>query len=411
MSESVRIVHAADAHIDSPLRGLERLGDRELASDLRLATRRAFENLITMVLDREVDALVLAGDIYDGNWRDYATGRFFVEQMAILNDAGIPVIMIAGNHDAESVITKSLLLPPNVHVLSTARPETVVFGDRGLAVHGQGFATRAVTENLVVQYPDAVPGMANVGLLHTSVAGYSGHDPYAPCTVSDLQSKGYEYFALGHVHARQVVCSGRTTAAFSGNLQGRHVAETGAKGAQLVTLTPGAEAQLEFVELDVARWEHLEVDVTELADLPTVVDMVTERLRDTSMGAGGRPLVARLTLVGASEAAADLADTQRINQELDIAAQLQRVSLEMIKNRTRVPDAQATVSAAERAAVADIASSQMFDDKEITRLLQRIESETHPALALFGVESADTVAELREQALQSLLAHFEGGSR
>ncbi|MHB1213103.1 MAG: metallophosphoesterase family protein, partial [Candidatus Nanopelagicales bacterium] len=229
--DKVRVVHAADIHLDSPLHGLGRLSDEDLANRLRLATRGAFDNLVDHCLHTKPDALVLAGDLYDGDWRDYSTGVYFTTRMRDLADAGIPVVLVQGNHDAESVISRSLTLPPNVTRLRTDEPETHVLDDAGLAFHGQGFATKAVTANLAVAYPNPIPGLVHVGVLHTSVQGYENHDPYAPCTVADLTGKGYEYFALGHVHARQQLATGRTAVAFSGNLQGRHPRETGPKGA------------------------------------------------------------------------------------------------------------------------------------------------------------------------------------
>ena len=183
----MRLVHAADLHLDSPLRGLSRLGDSDLADSLRLASRRACENLVDLVLDEQAAALLLAGDIYDGDWRDYQTGMFFVRQMTRLEEAEIPVFMISGNHDAASEITRTLRLPSNVQVMSTAEPETVVREDLGLAVHGQGFATRAVAENLVRAYPQRRSDLVNVGLLHTSVQGAVGHDNYAPCSPGILK--------------------------------------------------------------------------------------------------------------------------------------------------------------------------------------------------------------------------------
>jgi DNA repair exonuclease SbcCD nuclease subunit len=126
------LVHAADVHLDSPLRGLSRLGDQTVADQIRLASRHALRNLVNLVIDEQATALVLAGDIYDGDWPDYATGRFFAEQMDVLHDHDIPVYMVAGNHDAESRITKTLTLPSNVTVLPTDAPRTVIDEHRGL---------------------------------------------------------------------------------------------------------------------------------------------------------------------------------------------------------------------------------------------------------------------------------------
>jgi exonuclease SbcD len=404
--DSVTIVHAADIHLDSPLRGLGRLRDKNLVSDLRNATRLAFQNLVELVVKRKADALVLAGDLYDGDSEDYATARFFVEQMSILNDAQIPVFMVAGNHDAASVITKALTLPDNVTAFSTAKPQTVVREDLGLAVHGQGFATKAVVQNLARNYPEPVAGMVNVGVLHTSVAGYSGHDPYAPCSVADLQSKGYEYFALGHIHARQVLCTDATTAAFSGNLQGRHVRETGAKGAYVVTLEPGESADLEFVELDVARWEHITIDVTPFEDLESVLAGVRGALTSKRQEASGKPLVARLTLSGSSKAAYQLADSVRVTTELEILANDLDVALEKIRNRSRAPEASLGLDERHRDALARIASSESFNTDHFKSLLGKIQSDTDRPLRDLDIADETDDEELPDLALEQLLAAF-----
>ena len=244
-------------------------------------------------------------------------------------------------------------------------PETLELGDLGLAFHGQGFPQRAVVQNLATKYPEPIPGLVNVGVLHTSVSGYENHDPYAPCTVADLQAKGYEYFALGHVHGAQVVCDGHTTAAFSGNLQGRHVKETGPKGAYRVTLSPGESAVLEFVELDVARWESLTVDVSQAGDLEEVLPLVRDALTEARMSAEGRPVVARLTLTGESSAARILADRARTETEIDIVAQRLDVALERIRNRTQIPKSSVSLSGADLDPLREIAARPAFGPERV----------------------------------------------
>lgn len=409
---AVTIIHAADIHLDSPLRGLGRLGDDRLAGRLRLATRTAFVNLVDFTLREAPDALVLAGDIYDGDWQDYATGRFFVEQMDRLDAAGIPVITAAGNHDADSVITRALTLPKNVHVMSTTAPETWRLDDAGVAFHGQGFATRAVLQNLARHYPEPIPDLVNVGILHTSIAGYDNHDLYAPCTVADLQATGYEYFALGHVHTREVVCEGHTTAAFSGNLQDRHVHETGPKGAYVVTLRAGKPAELNFEPLDVARWEHLTLDVGEAADLNDVLNVVQQALTKARQDAEDRPVVARLTLTGVSEAAAALTDSERLENEVDLIARRLDVAVESVRNRTRPPAPSLSLSAADLAALYDIAGSAGFAAAAFGgERWSKLANETTPLLRRLGLAAPDPGPDPGRDALQLLLARFAGGIR
>jgi DNA repair exonuclease SbcCD nuclease subunit len=194
-----KFLHAADIHLDSPLRGLQRYEGAPV-EEIRQASRRALENLVQLALDQSVAFVLIAGDLYDGDWKDHRTGLYFVSQMVRLREAGIPVIAIAGNHDAANKMTRTLPLPENVHLLDHKKPETFLLEQPGVAIHGQSFATPSVLEDLSAAYPPAVGGMLNIGLLHTCATGREGHQPYAPCTIPGLISKHYDYWALGHAH-------------------------------------------------------------------------------------------------------------------------------------------------------------------------------------------------------------------
>lgn len=234
---SFRFFHSADIHLDSPLRGLAGQEGNAVAR-VRTATREALHTLVGLAIEEKVDFLIIAGDLYDGDWRDYKTGLFFAAQMGRLNKEGIPVYLLHGNHDAESQITRRLELPDNVHVFGTRKPETYVLDELQVALHGQSFRQRDITDNLVPDYPAPVSGTFNIGVLHTGLGGMGGHENYAPCAIEDLTNKGYDYWALGHVHQAGVL-SEKPHVVFPGNLQGRHARETGAKGASLVTVEDG----------------------------------------------------------------------------------------------------------------------------------------------------------------------------
>ena len=253
----MKFIHAADLHLDSPLHGLERYEGAPV-DEIRSATRRALENLVALAIEQRVDFVLLAGDQYDGDHDDYRTVLFFTQQMIRLRDADIRVFAITGNHDATSKMTKSLRLPDNVRLLSPKKPETIAPDDLGVAIHGRGFAKQAEFENFVPDYPAARAGRFNIGLLHTSLDGREGHAAYAPCSVADLRSKGYDYWALGHVHQRQDVAK-EPLIVFPGNVQGRHIREAGAKGCMLVTVDEQGRATMEFVALDVFRWAVCDV--------------------------------------------------------------------------------------------------------------------------------------------------------
>ena len=292
----MKFLHAADIHLDSPLRGLERY-DGAPVDELRGATRLAFENLIELAIQEEVSFVLLVGDLYNGDWKDYNTGLFFVHHISRLREAGIPAYIVAGNHDAASQITKTLKPPDNTHIFSTSTPESLVREEIGIAIHGQGFATRAVTEDLTAAYPNAKSGLLNIGLLHTSLDGRPGHAPYAPCSIDGLKSKGYDYWALGHVHKREIV-SEIPWIVFPGNIQGRHVRESGVKGCTLVSVENEEIASVEHHALDVVRWESLIVDTSNLPSVEEILEKGRVEIERATDAADGRLVAARITLLG-----------------------------------------------------------------------------------------------------------------
>ena len=293
----MHFLHCADLHLDSPLRGLERY-EGAPAQDMRDATRRAFVNVVDVALEREVAFVLLAGDVFDGDWLDFNSGLFFANQLRRLADAAVRVFIVRGNHDALSKISKSVPLPKNVHVFKSARPTSVIDEVLGIAIHGQSFATGVVSDDLAAQYPDARPGLLNIGLLHTALAGREGHESYAPTTPERLAAKGYQYWALGHVHAREVVRE-RPWIVFPGNIQGRHARELGAKGCVVVEgdADDGIRS-VEFVATDVARWQHLKVDATDLGQIDDLQAAVELAVRDAVRDAGDRLLAVRLSITG-----------------------------------------------------------------------------------------------------------------
>ncbi|NLC71708.1 MAG: DNA repair exonuclease [Desulfuromonadaceae bacterium] len=330
-----RFVHAADIHLDSPLRGIESYRDAP-AEQIRMAARRAFDNLVELAIDEEVAFVLIAGDLYDGDWKDYNTGIYFVNRMGRLRDAGIPVFLVSGNHDAASQITRALHLPDNVTLHSHRRCETRILSQHGVAIHGQSFSSKAVTDDLTRNYPQGDPALFNIGLLHTSLNGRPGHEAYAPCSLDSLRSKGYQYWALGHVHQREEICRDPWVV-FPGNIQGRHIRETGRKGCTLVTVEEGRVTQVEARDLDVLRWTLCRVEANRCDRPEFLLEQIRERFEEERERAGGRPLALRLTLEGATPLHRQLhQDGSHWQEEFRaLAAGLGDVWIEKILLRTR----------------------------------------------------------------------------
>ena len=311
----MKFVHAADLHLDSPLAGLSKYEGAPV-EQIRGATRRALENLVKLCLSEQVELLLIAGDLYDGDWRDYSTGLFFAKQMAALRAGNVRVVWIRGNHDAASKLTAHLSLPDNVRELSYKKPDSLLLEELGVAVHGQGFDTREVTTDLSLRYPEPKPGLFNIGLLHTALEGRVGHAPYAPCRLSALIDRGYDYFALGHVHTREIL-SERPWIVFPGNLQGRHARETGPKGASLVTVEAEQVRSVEHRALDAVRWQVAEADVSGERTLDGVLERVRESLTAAVAQSDGRLSAVRVRVVGVSAAHEQLnARFERLTEEV-----------------------------------------------------------------------------------------------
>ncbi len=297
---SFRFIHTADIHLDSPLRGLAGY-QGGAAARIRMAAREAFETLVGRAIDEEVSFFIIAGDLYDGDWRDYQTGLFFVGQMGRLAKAEIPAYVLYGNHDAESQITRSLVLPDNVRTFSSRKPDTFELKHLNVALHGQSFRQRDITDNLVPAYPAPVANTFNIGVLHTGLGGMGGHANYAPCTLDYLVHKGYDYWALGHVHTGGVLHE-RPHVVFPGNLQGRHIRETGPKGACLITVDDGAVREVAPLHTDVVRWALVPVTVDGCGRTTDVVDRIRRAIEDAvSNEADGRLLACRIEIKGQTD--------------------------------------------------------------------------------------------------------------
>lgn len=337
----MKFIHAADIHLDSPLTGLSAYDDAPVAM-LRTATREAFNNLVSEAIEQQVDFMVIAGDLYDGTWKDHNTGIYFCKQMGRLKKAGIPVYLLFGNHDAESEMTKKLQLPDNVFTFEARKATSFTLPHLKVVLHGRSFKEPATTENLVTSYPEPVPGILNIGVLHTALEGNTAHPNYAPCSLEELHAKGYNYWALGHVHEYQI-WKGASTIVFPGNLQGRHIRETGARGAVLVTADDTHIIDVERLYVDVLRWYGLEVDVSACQVLSEVVHSIGKSLEAILGEAPANiPLAVRVAVTGRTPAHGDLfgLESQLRAEVLALVAGIapDRIWLEKVKLATESVD-------------------------------------------------------------------------
>lgn len=411
----MKFIHTADIHLDSPLRGLSAYPDAP-AERVRTATRDAFYNLVTRAIEEVVDFVVIAGDVYDGDWKDFNTGLFFVRQMGRLRQVGIPVFLLYGNHDAESEMTKSLELPDNVHVFSSRKGETFRIEALKVALHGRSFKVAATTESLLPSYPEPLKGWFNIGVLHTALEGNAEHARYAPCSVGELQAKGYQYWALGHVHEHWLE-QGDVTIAYPGNLQGRHIRECGPRGALLVTVEASEITDLERFEVDVLRWHALEVDAT-LADsmkaAARLAGQEIERLLDSVEG--DLPLAIRVTFVGQSPAHPELLGQEsQLRQEVigqAVALNPDRIWIEKVRVATQALGAHRTErraddDSADALRELEVIANSAASDSDFMQSLQQDIQLLLGKLPHEVLQAMPDLKEMRQEPMQHLPALLE----
>lgn len=300
----MKFIHCADVHLDTPLQGLAQYEGAPV-SEIRNATRRSFEKVVDACIAEQIDFLVIAGDLYDIGLKSFETALFFNKQMSRLGKIGISAYLVHGNHDAASKLIKHVRPPKNVHVFRADKPQTFRNDDLRVALHGQSFDSPEVTSDLAINYPAPLPGYFNIGVLHTNLSAFSEHANYAPCSLETLKSKGYHYWALGHVHNRQVLCTDPFIV-FPGNIQGRHGKEQGDKSCELVTVTDAGLISVRPISTCVLPWAEIALDVSECNDAEQVYDKLRLRLR-TALALNPEGITAlRLLIFGTTNAHTDL---------------------------------------------------------------------------------------------------------
>lgn len=300
-----RFLHTADIHLDSPLKSLA-MRNEALAAIVANATRQVMVRIVDLCLSEHVDALLIAGDLYDGDQTSMKTARFLGSQLRRLDDANIAVYIIRGNHDAESKITRELTLPDCVHVFGS-KAESIEFKPldreasllaRSVIIHGASFRKPHAPDSMLPLYQQPDRSAINIGMMHTSLDGAPGHDRYAPCSLADLQSHGYDYWALGHIHKRAVYTESTCTVVMPGIPQGRDIGESGEKSVTLVTITDDAKLTIKEHPIALAHFEQIEVSLEAQEDWSSAINVVMSEIDQLWQVCDAEHLVARVVLTG-----------------------------------------------------------------------------------------------------------------
>ncbi|MFP7494852.1 DNA repair exonuclease [Terribacillus saccharophilus] len=256
MQPKLTFIHAADLHLDSQMEGLT-IAHPAMKNRLQNSTFQSLNQLVQSAIDFNVDFVLLAGDIFDSNRQSLKALVALREAFRMLEEHRIEVYMQYGNHDFTGK-QPMMSYPENVHIFPSEKVETFFYeknGERAAAIHGFSYTTRHIESGKVQEFQVAGQGLYQIGMLHGSLATGGAADVYAPFRIEELKRTGFDYWALGHIHKREIL-SEQPPVVYPGNIQGRHRKESGEKGCYLVEME-GQSCDMTFVPLQDIRFEEV----------------------------------------------------------------------------------------------------------------------------------------------------------
>lgn len=313
---SFSFVHAADLHLDTPFSGVHEVAPF-VADELREASLAAFDAIVDLALARRAAFVVIAGDVYDGAERGLRAQIRFARGLELLSREGIASFVVHGNHDPLKEGWSAVSSwPDKVTVFGADRVSVVPVerdGETVATVQGISYRTKITEDNLALGFtrPDGDP--FHVGVLHCNVGGDGDHGNYSPCTIDDLRQARLDYWALGHIHARQILAEGNGPGdpwiVYPGNSQARSPkpSEHGPKGAIVVHVADNRVEQVEFVACDRVRFDDAECSIDDASDTADLADRFDEVGRERLFAADGRSLILRAHVIGRGALHSDLA--------------------------------------------------------------------------------------------------------
>ena len=297
---TIKFIHCADLHIDSPFKGISEI-NKELGDVLYNSTFQSFRNIVDVAIENQVHAMLIAGDIYNGADKSLNAQLRFRDELTRLSDQGIPSFIVAGNHDPLDSWSASIEWPDGAHFFGGDKVEKyplIIEGETVAEIYGISFPKQNVTENLALQFVRDNDNVPAIAILHTNIGENTGHKSYAPATIEELKSRKMDYWALGHVHTRKQLNENTPVILYSGNSQARNPRELGKKGCTLVEMEKDGSCELTHHSTDVVRYQSADIDITALSTLDEVIESIKNECNSISSTMEGRHAIIRLTLEG-----------------------------------------------------------------------------------------------------------------
>jgi exonuclease SbcD len=271
----VKILHAADFHLDSAFSSLR----PEQARQRRQESREEVRRLVDYANDHGVELLLLSGDLFDSDSAFCETGEMLREALGAFIG---PVVIAPGNHDCytDRSAYARLVWPDNVHCFTRDSVEQFDFPELSCTVYGAAFTAGESSAQVLSGFSVPEDGKTHLMVLHGDTDSPNG--PYRPLTKEAIAATGLDYLALGHIHQyRGVQRAGHTAYAYPGCLMGRGFDELGEKGFLTGTVDTGS-ASLEFVPFAHRRYQICTVEVTDQTALAAAEQTLPPDTQDDS---------------------------------------------------------------------------------------------------------------------------------
>jgi DNA repair exonuclease SbcCD nuclease subunit len=409
----IKILHTADIHLDSPLGTLAKR-DPDLKNLIQNATRSAFTCIVDSAIEHRVGALLVAGDLFDGKQRSAQTAVWLTMQLDRLKREEIKVFYIKGNHDAESPLSKQITLPDNVHIFD-GHGGMVALSD-SVYIHGVSFSDRHVPKSLLPKFKLPVHGAVNIAMLHTSLAGAEGHDNYAPCSVKQLTDLGFDYWALGHVHRREIHVSSPCWVVMPGMPQGRDIGESGPKSATLITVHDDKKIETAEVPTSAIEFLSVSVDVAKNDDDEALRELIRIELTETQKKLKSKGGVVRLYLRGSTPRRWQIIRDRQIweSTATEIARQLENLWIDKLEiDLAELPETSNSATDELAGIMLGILQDPQFIDayrKQLETVLSELPPQ--PRRELIPSESAATqlTQELAKSGAELMISRMKGGA-
>jgi len=278
MMTKVKFIHTADIHLDTPFKGLSSL-NRDLALKLKDATFKVFKRIVDLCINESVDFLIIAGDIFDIENKSLTTQIRFISEIKRLSEKGIKVYYTCGNHDPLNSWLPNLQFPENTFRFNSSEVQCITHYRNNIPVadiYGISYENRAITRNLARTYTlRDNRSSISIAILHGTIGSRGPHENYAPFSIQDVLNKGFDYWALGHIHQRQTINESTPAIVYPGNPQGRDFGEVGEKGCYIVEISNGNKPELAFTRTQLICFEELDIDLSG----ETQIDGIPERIK------------------------------------------------------------------------------------------------------------------------------------